>query len=67
MSAPLNLTAVQIRNLADALDAMGAITADFGVDLTPYGRQQIGLDGSVLSFSWDEDTKAYVIDDRNGD
>jgi hypothetical protein len=67
MSAPLNLTAAQIRNLADALDAMGAITAEFGVDLTAHGRLQIGLDGSVVAVSWDADTKAYVIDDRNGD
>ncbi|MCX4704375.1 hypothetical protein [Streptomyces sp. NBC_01373] len=65
MSAPLNLTADQLRKIGSALDAMAEITKSFGVGLAPHGRQQLGLDDNVLSFTWDG--QAYVIDDRNGD
>ncbi len=65
MSAPLNLTAEQLRKIGSALDAMADITRTYGIGLCPYGRQQLGLDDNVLSFSWDG--SAYVIDDRNGD
>ena len=67
MSAPLNLTAEQLRKIAPALDALTEITRTYDVNFTPYGRQQLGLDDNVnvLSFSWDG--QAYVIDDRNGD
>lgn len=65
MSAPLNLTADQLRKIGSALDAMADITRTHGVILAPQGRQQLGVDDNVLSFSWDG--SAYVIDDRNGD
>lgn len=65
MSAPLNLTAEQLRKLGAALDAMTDITRTYGVDLAPYSGQHLGIDGNTLSFSWDG--QAYVIDDRNGD
>ena len=65
MSAPLNLTAEQLRTISVALDAMTGITTSHGVDLAPHGRQYLGLGDNVLSFSWDG--SAYVIDDRNGD
>lgn len=65
MSAPLNLTAEQLRKLGSALDAMADITRTHGVDLAPHGRQHLGIDDNVLAFSWDG--SAYVIDDRNGD
>ena len=65
MSAPLNLPAEQLRKIGSALDAMADITRTHGVDLAPHGRQQLGVDDNVLSFSWDG--SAYVIDDRNGD
>jgi len=65
MSAPLNLAAEQLRTISAALDAMTEITTSHGVSLAPYGRQQLGLDDNVLSFTWNGE--AYVIDDRNGD
>jgi len=65
VSAPLNLTAEQLRRLGSALDAMADITRTHGVDLAPHGRQYLGVDDNTLSFSWDG--SAYVIDDRNGD
>lgn len=65
MSAPLNLTSEQLRKIGSALDALADITRTHGVDLAPHGRQQLGVDDNVLSFSWDG--SAYVIDDRNGD
>lgn len=66
MSAPLTLTAEEMRQLATALDAMTEITRTTRVDLAPYGRQQIGIGENHLSYSWD-DARGYVIDDRNGD
>ena len=65
MSGPLSLTAEQLRKIGSALDAMAEITKTHGVNLAPYGRQQIGLEDNVLSFSWDGE--AYLIDDCNGD
>lgn len=65
MSAPLNLAADQLREIGAALDAMTGITRAHGVNLAPQGRQQLGVDDNVLSFSWDG--SAYVIDDCNGD
>lgn len=65
MSAPMKLTADQMRNVAAALDALTEITKTTGVDLNPHGLGQLGLDDNTLAFSWDG--SAYVIDDRNGD
>lgn len=67
MSAPLNLTAEQMRTIASALDAMSEITKALGISLTPQGRSHLELDDNVLAFDWDDDTKAYAISDRNGD
>jgi hypothetical protein len=65
VSAPLNLTAEQLRTIGLVLDELSEIRKTRDVDLAPYGRQQLGLGGNVLSFSWDGN--AYVIDDRNGE
>lgn len=65
MSAPLNLTAEQLRTIGTVLDALTEIRKTHDVDLAPYGRQQLGLGDNVLSFSWDG--QAYAIDDRNGE
>ena len=65
MSAPLDLTAEQLRKIGSVLDALTDITRTYGVSLAPYGRQQLGIDDNVLSFALDGD--AYVIEDRNGD
>ncbi|WP_020135029.1 hypothetical protein [Streptomyces sp. 351MFTsu5.1] len=65
MSAPLNLTAEQLRTLGIVLDELTEITKTHGVSLTPQARLELGLDDNVLMVSWDG--SAYVIDDRNGD
>ncbi len=67
MSASLNLTAEQLRTLGLVLDALSEITKTHGVSLTPHVRLELGLDDNVLAVSWDSETGAYVIDDRNGD
>ncbi|MFG3051918.1 hypothetical protein ACGFZP_13335 [Kitasatospora sp. NPDC048239] len=67
MSAPLNISAEQMRELAAALDAMSEMTRTTGVDLTPNGRRQIGIADNMLSIIWSEEVRAYVIDDRIGD
>lgn len=67
MSAPLNLTAEQLRKLGTVLDELSEITKTHGVTLTSNARLELGLDDNVLTVSWDSDAEAYVIDDRNGD
>lgn len=67
MSAPLNLTTEQLRQIATALDTLSEITNATGIDFTPWGPQQIGLAGNSLSYSWNAEAKAYAIDDRNRD
>lgn len=65
MSAPMKLTAEQMRKVASALDGLTEVTKTTGITLTPYSRLELGLDDNVLHVSWDGE--AYVIDDRNGD
>ncbi len=67
MSAPLNLTAEQLRSISYALDGLTKIAKENGVSLTPYQRLEVGLGDNVLRVSWDEQAEAYVIDDRNGE
>lgn len=67
MSAPLNLTAEQLRSISYALDGLARITKENGVSLTPYQRLEVGIGDNVLRVAWDEQTEAYVIDDRNGE
>lgn len=67
MSAPLNLTADQLRSVGYALDGLTEITKKHGVSLTPYQRLEVEVGDNVLRVSWDEQAEAYVIDDRNGD
>lgn len=67
MSAPLNLTAGQLRALSYALNELTEITKTHGVSLTPHQRLEVGLDDNVLRVAWDSETEAYVIDDRNGE
>ncbi len=70
MSAPLRLTAQQLRNLGDALDLLTQAHHRYGVRLTPYTRLEVGIGDSVVACSWDDDygdRGGYVIDDRNGD
>ncbi|MFE3031597.1 hypothetical protein ACFXKY_08100 [Streptomyces canus] len=65
MSAPMNLTAEQMRTIATALDELTQITKRLDVSFTPQSRLELGLGDNVLMVSWDGE--AYVIDDRNGD
>lgn len=67
VSASLNLTAEQLRTIGTVLDELSEITKTHGVSLAPHVRLELGLDDNVLTVSWDSDTEAYVIDDRNGD
>lgn len=67
MSAPMKLTAEQMRQVAAALDALSDITNSTGIDFAPWGRGQLGIGVCQLSFSWNAEASAYTIDDRNGD
>lgn len=67
MSAPLNLTAEQLRTLATALDELSETAKTHHVSFAPSGFLEIGLGDNTLSVGWDAEAEAYVIDDRNGD
>lgn len=66
MSAPLNLSAEQLRDLSDALDTLTRVRRDHAVDVAPYGNTDIGIGDNTISVKWDNDRDQYVIDDRNG-
>ena len=44
----LELTAAQLRNLADALDGLTELSKTTGVDFTPFDRIQIQIDGYTV-------------------
>lgn len=67
MGAPLRLTAADLNNLADALARLTLMRKQTGVTVDPHTYPEIGIGDNALRIRWDEDTTAYVIDDRNGD
>lgn len=66
MSAPLRLTADQMRDLASALDGFSKIARSYGVEIG-YGTREIRhIEADVvLNLSWHDDN-GYVVDDRSG-
>lgn len=68
MSAPLRLTAAEVRYLADALDAMTKMTRSTGVRLDPFGAVDFAIGATSIKFVYDsnEGYGEYVIDDRVG-
>jgi hypothetical protein len=65
MSAPLELTAEQLRSLADALERMSAITQETGVNFASYSDLHAEIGDSSLQVWWDGER--YIVRDRNGD
>lgn len=67
MSAPLRLTAGEMRELADALDALTKVRRNHRVSIAGYGTYEVRhVDADVvLALSWNED-EGYLIDDRSG-
>lgn len=64
MSAALHLTAVDLRNLAAALDEMTEQRRNSGV--TFEGRISAQSGETPLAVEWSEDESAYAIDDVVG-
>lgn len=49
-----DFTAGDLRRLADALDAMAAMSTETGVTVTAYSDTQITINGHVIRISWQE-------------
>lgn len=67
MSAPLHLTAQQLRNLAAALDDLSKVRRVHDVDIDPHTYPELGIGDSSVRISWDDQVGEYVINDRSGD
>lgn len=67
MSGPLNLTPDQIGHLADFMRAVSKATRETGVQLAPYGRTELMVGTSAISFSWNGELNQYILDDRVGE
>lgn len=67
MSAPLKLTAHQVKALADALEGLTEVTRRTGVRFTPYGVLNAAVGDNTIQVGWDPADEAYVVDDRNGE
>ncbi|MFJ9387758.1 hypothetical protein ACIRON_02990 [Nocardioides sp. NPDC101246] len=69
MSAPMNLSAYQLKQISNALDALSKIRNETGVEIGGFGGvmeiHHIGAD-VVLNIEWDDANDEYRIDDRSG-
>ena len=71
MSAPLILTADELRDLASGLDALSKVRRDFKVGPSSYSPGvtiHAAADDITLSITWRDDLGygQYVIEDRYG-
>ena len=64
MSAPLKLTAEDLRNLAAALGSLGELTRTTGVNFDPVGTLQVGIGENTIRVR--EIEGCYIVDDWNG-
>lgn len=49
-----DFTATELRKLADAMDAMAALSNETGVTITAYSDTQITANGHVIRIAWKE-------------
>lgn len=49
-----DFSSADLRRLADALDAMAAMSTDTGVTITAYSDTQITINDHVIRISWHE-------------
>lgn len=59
-----DLSAADLRRLADALDAMATMSTDTGVTITAYGDTHITINDHVVRISWHEadgDTPGHYL------
>jgi hypothetical protein len=49
-----DMSSADLRRLADALDAMAAMSAETGVTITAYSDTQITINDHVVRVSWHE-------------
>lgn len=67
MSATLRMTSDDLTNVSGFLAAISEATQEHDVFLAPYGRGELKIGDTAISFSWDADLGQYVLDDRVGD
>ena len=67
MSAGFTITPWQARKMADALDALTAMTRATNVRIDAYGPVSLRVaEDAVIEARWDDESREYVIDDRVG-
>lgn len=69
MSAPLALTAAELKAMSDFLVGLTALTSETGCVAVGYSGLTVQMrDASNgLQVEWDADEGAYVVADRTGD
>ena len=70
MSAPIALTAENLRNLADFLDDLSDLSTRTGVTLCAYAADHLAVGDGVVQIvrsTSDDGTVTYIVDDRIGD
>lgn len=66
MPAAMNLNADDLERTAKFLRALTAATKEFGVQIAPYGRSDLSVGDTAISFIWDDERQEYVLDDQVG-
>jgi hypothetical protein len=68
MSAPLKLNASQLGNLAEAISNATNTTRTTRVRFDGNGFLDVTVDDSTsIRVTWDDDARAYILDDLIGD
>ncbi len=66
MSAPLTLTADDLRSLATFLDIVTDATRQTGVRIANYNVVGVAVAGTNIEVAWDSEAERYEIYDRVG-
>lgn len=70
MSAPLRLTAAEVKAMSDFMAGLTTLSADLGPVLEGYSGLMLKANRDAengLLIAWDQDNQEYVINDRSGD
>lgn len=66
MPAAMNLNADDLERTAKFLRALTTATNELGVQIAPYGRSDLRVGETAISFVWDDEQRQYVLDDQVG-
>jgi hypothetical protein len=70
VSAPLRLTAAEVKAMSDFMAELTKLTAELGPVLEGYSGLMLKANQDTdhgLVIAWDQAASEYVIDDRSGD